>query len=210
MKQNANSLRLTIQYILANHCMPTLFHWKPSNLVNVDRIYFNDEKLFFMILSKELERFSCRYFIVYKDEGSILLLIYYYDLLKEIIGKKDVENILKSYGYGINHRSILKGIEGEGELDSVFCCLEHLRMRYANYRKTRDGFPHEIGLILGYPIEDVKDFIKYKGKKYLCNGFWKVYHEPDKAKQLFSAFQNLRELALRNVLSGNGLEFLDF
>ena len=32
--------------------------------------------------------------------------------------------------------------------------------------KTREDFPHEIGLLLGYPLADVKAFIENEGKLY--------------------------------------------
>lgn len=36
-------------------------------------------------------------------------------------------------------------------------------------------FPHEMGLLLGYPIEDVVGFMEHSGKEYLYSGYWKVY-----------------------------------
>ncbi|MBQ9066862.1 MAG: DUF3793 family protein, partial [Clostridia bacterium] len=41
-------------------------------------------------------------------------------------------------------------------------------------RKTGE-FPHEIGLFLGYPPEDVDGFIRLGPEKCKCTGLWKVY-----------------------------------
>ena len=54
---------------------------------------------------------------------------------------------------------------------SVDGAIEWLRMRLA----SGDGFPHEIGLFLGYPVEDVLGFIENAGQNCKCCGCWKVY-----------------------------------
>ena len=56
-----------------------------------------------------------------------------------------------------------------------------------------EGFPHEIGLLLGYPIEDVVGFIEQKGKNYLYSGYWKVYGEVEKKKEIFRQYEEAKE-----------------
>ena len=46
-------------------------------------------------------------------------------------------------------------------------------------------FPHEIGLVLGYPPADVARFIAQKGTGYLACGGWKAYSEPQSALDAF-------------------------
>lgn len=60
--------------------------------------------------------------------------------------------------------------------------------------------PHEIGLFLGFPREDVDGFIENRGENYLLSGYWKVYHRPEKAKRLFQAMDRSmnRQLFLLN------------
>lgn len=99
---------------------------------------------------------------------------------------------------------------------SVDKALLVLRRRYANYKKhLTDGdeqsrgkleYPHEIGLFLGYPVRDVQDFIKYEGKNYLVCGYWKVYHDVDKALATFDYYQRIRNYAIRGILSGKQLK----
>ena len=43
--------------------------------------------------------------------------------------------------------------------------------RYACYMEEKGAFPHEIGLLLGYPVEDVLGFIRHQGKNYLYTGY---------------------------------------
>lgn len=61
-------------------------------------------------------------------------------------------------------------------------------------RKLRsgEGFPHEIGLFLSYPPEDVKGFIENHAANYKLSGLWKVYGDEKKAKELFAKYKNAR------------------
>ncbi len=53
---------------------------------------------------------------------------------------------------------------------------------FSNRIKTQNGFPHEIGVILGYPIEDVIEFENHQGKDCKYCGYWKSYSNIEKAK----------------------------
>ncbi len=44
-----------------------------------------------------------------------------------------------------------------------------------NRMENEQGFPHEIGVILGYPVEDVIEFEKHQGKNCKYCGCWKRY-----------------------------------
>ena len=62
--------------------------------------------------------------------------------------------------------------------------------------KMASGFPHEIGILLGFPIEDVCGFINNKGENYLLNGYWKVYQTPDTALRLFNRYDEIKQSVL--------------
>lgn len=46
-------------------------------------------------------------------------------------------------------------------------------------------FPHEIGLLLGYPPADVEGFIQHKGADFAACGGWKAYESPSEALKTF-------------------------
>ncbi len=50
-------------------------------------------------------------------------------------------------------------------------------------------FPHEIGLFLGYPPEDVSGFITHHACGYQCAGCWKVYGDAEKCRRLFAKYK---------------------
>ena len=59
-------------------------------------------------------------------------------------------------------------------------------------RQTHDpdgGFPHEVGLFLGYPYDDVMAFIEHEGRDYLCCGCWKVYSHREQAEACFERYK---------------------
>lgn len=47
-------------------------------------------------------------------------------------------------------------------------------------RLNTKNFPHEIGIFLGYPLDDVIGFIEHK--PYYLVGDWKVYQNVNEAK----------------------------
>lgn len=55
--------------------------------------------------------------------------------------------------------------------------LQTIQMRYEAYVQKGKAFPHEIGVLLGYPAEDVKGFVVNEGKKlslfWLLESLWR-------------------------------------
>lgn len=50
-------------------------------------------------------------------------------------------------------------------------------------------FPHEIGYFLGYPYEDVHQFIVQHGENYKVFGAWKVYTNVEQALATFDSYR---------------------
>ena len=53
---------------------------------------------------------------------------------------------------------------------------------------TSEDFPHEVGLFLGYPPEDVAGFIRNGARGAKCVGTWKVYGVEEKARRTFRRY----------------------
>ena len=77
-------------------------------------------------------------------------------------------------------------VEAPFSLEQLLRCLSR-RLRQS------EGFPHEIGVFLGYPLEDVIGFCRHKGEGCKLCGYWKVYGDVDHAKQCFAAFDRCRD-----------------
>lgn len=55
--------------------------------------------------------------------------------------------------------------------------------------RTEEEFPHEVGLFLSYPPEDVQGFIDHRAEDFKCAGLWKVYGDEQRAQLLFDRFR---------------------
>ena len=63
-----------------------------------------------------------------------------------------------------------------------------------------------MGLLLGYPPEDVKGFIHNQGKNYLYSGYWKVYDRPHEKIRLFQKYEHSREKLIQLLSYGMRIE----
>ena len=83
-------------------------------------------------------------------------------------------------------------------------CVAKLIRRF----QEEGSFPHEVGLFLSYPPEDVKGFIDHRAEDFKCAGMWKVYGDEALAKKLFSQFKRCTEIYCAMWQKGSGLQRL--
>ena len=119
---------------------------------------------------------------LYESEATFSLLIYDRELLSAALKTPAAKSFLNEYGY-----------PAEGNLCSL---LDSLKSRLCGGR-----FPHEIGVFLGYPPEDVGAFIEKSGRDFLCCRYWKVYHNEERARETFRFIDEAKERAI-NLLTG--------
>ena len=82
-------------------------------------------------------------------------------------------------------------------------CIFHLRRRLT----ISETFPHEIGLFLGYPPEDVYGFLQ-DPDACIYSGCWKVYGNADAARLLFARFRACSHKYAQSLAQGIGPEQL--
>ena len=115
-----------------------------------------------------------------------LVMIYRKELLVQALGCDEACCILREYGY---------------PLHDVDACLECLRCKFCS------GFPHEIGLFLDYPPEDVRGFIeKRTAKKISSPYYWKVYGNIHRAIEKFRQYKCAECEAARMILAGEYIQ----
>ena len=66
--------------------------------------------------------------------------------------------------------------------DALACALVG---RLRGYYAGRADFPHEVGLILGYPVEDVRGFMADGGRGAKAVGRWRCYGDVLAAQRRF-------------------------
>ncbi len=158
---------------------PTLKYLKPSSLVCLPQELKADN---IKIISDKLEM---QY--MYKYNKCEFVFIYNRKMLEELIKQDEIFELLSSYSY-----------PQDQNLDLF---LEHLKNRLTAFTQAKTNYPHEIGLFLGYPYLDVKDFIT-KSENCCFSGYWKVYNNPFKAKKIMQDYTNAKEQVLSLESSG--------
>ena len=83
-------------------------------------------------------------------------------------------------------------------------CLSCLAKRI----RSGEDFPHEIGLFLGYPPEDVRGFIEHRERDLKCVGCWKVYGDEAAAQKTFCLYRRCSELYRQRFTDGTPIERL--
>lgn len=77
-------------------------------------------------------------------------------------------------------------------------CLMRLQNRIAE----KPEFPHEIGIFLGYPLEDVDGFITHQGENCKLCGCWKVYGNVEQARRTFASYEKCRVFLCAKLSKG--------
>lgn len=179
-------------YNLAFYCAPTLAGIKPANLISIQREDWDAMK---DGIARSGRAFVGRqiYFrrLAYCAKG-VRLLVYRRDLLAAFLAMPQNRSILERYGYE-------QGM-------TVAAMLNRLTIRM----EQSDAFPHEIGVFLGYPPEDVLGFIEHGGKHYCLCGCWKVYGNPVEAKRLFCAYERIRCFFCERVRCGEEIQTIQY
>ena len=77
-------------------------------------------------------------------------------------------------------------------------CVVHLIKRLREFEE----FPHEIGLFLGYPPEDVNGFINNKAGGCKITGCWKVYGDAEAARKTFERYRKCTKVYCKQFANG--------
>lgn len=64
-------------------------------------------------------------------------------------------------------------------------CIRTLRRKISSQK----DFPHEVGLFLGYPLEDVCGFMENRPCSCKCTGCWRVYGDVEAARKKFAQYK---------------------
>ncbi|MDR2768664.1 MAG: DUF3793 family protein [Treponema sp.] len=177
--------RYYVEQALIKHISPVLLKRKPAAL--------------FVMPSREsfrrLKAAAGKMLLLYelREQGNgVLTLACDRDLTRSLLSEKMMCDALSLWGYP------------RYQTAGSTAYLLRLKQRF------NDGgeFPHEVGLFLGYPPEDVAGFIRNKGRGCKCCGVWKVYGDEERAKSLFREFGVCREYVRLFLAESGGINDL--
>lgn len=165
--------------LIVRHCAPTLANLKTGSLFVcpiTDRASFFSSlrSLNELLVPKGLRALPLRI-----REYSALVYLYRPSRLKKDLEDPAAIKILQDHGYSSYGKCLPKLIE---------------RVRGS------EEFPHEIGLFLGYPPEDVQGFLDHRPCK--CSGCWKVYGDENKAKKTFDLYKKCERVYCQQLARG--------
>ena len=175
--------------MIIQHCAPTLAGMKTGNLFTCPYQAKKELQKEIRHLNRLLASRGIRVLPIKYYEQKVLIYLYRPSYLKRDFSNRDTVSLLGDYGYDA----------GKPER-----CLVRLMERL---RENRE-FPHEIGLFLGYPPEDVRGFIENRAGNCKCTGYWKVYGDEEGAKRLFGKYKKCTDIYDSNWVRGEGMERL--
>lgn len=164
---------------------PVIGGLKPSSTITLS--YDKKEYSIWSNYKKEfLEILKLKEIVLRKGTKAEIILIYNEENLLNCINKKDNKEFLNKLGYDLT-------LTLEENLDILV------------YRYEKYHCPHELGVFLGIPIEDVIDFMECSDKKCLMCGYWKVFNNYNNAKDIFDKYDISKNIMIKSIEENKAL-----
>ena len=177
--------RREFEHALAYHCAPSILGIKPADLFTWPR----EGQQEIADYAEALQARGITLRVLRCSGKRALLLVYRPSCLERCLACPKVQQMLEQTGY-----------PAQADVETL---LEVLTRRL-----TEEEFPHEIGLFLGYPPEDVEGFCRCKGQNFKVCGRWKVYGDQEAAEQYFARCDRCRDLLCSRLVSCPLLDLL--
>jgi len=175
--------------LIIRYCSPTLAGLKTAGLFSCVYPSLSELRTEIRRLNRIFVPKGLRFIPLRISETRALLYLYRPKKLKADLSNETAAGLLQSCGYS-----------------SV--CPERCITKLVERLRECDEFPHEIGLFLGYPPEDVKGFIDNRACNFKCCGQWKVYGDENEARRLFARYQKCTDIYTAQWNQGKPVERL--
>ncbi len=179
--------RQRFEQTLAFHGAPSMAGIKPADLFSWAG---EPEETLTLIerFSREMARTGIRVRRLCFCRGRSLILVYRPNRLREHLQQEEIRALLLRDGYPV--------------AEDLEAMVDHLARRVLE----SSGFPHEVGLFLGYPVEDVEGFREHEGRNFKFSGLWKVYSDVERAQECFRRYSCCRKGLCRRLEGGCSLD----
>ena len=202
----------TYQTAVVRNCSPTLAGIKPASLFTYPGVYANQNgkpgaahieerrsRLLAVIAqcNRELQPLGIHMSVlVWRPCGALIYVYRPADLMRYLSDPRattalaaegyDVHNLPASLVHLAARITLASSNAAESAYDDSVCALA--RNRHCDTGCTCE-FSHEIGYFLGYPYDDVREFIVQHGENYQVFGAWKVYTNVEQALATFDSYR---------------------
>ena len=174
---------------MIRHCSPTLAGIKTGSLFSCDCSCRKELTKALSGLNRKLVPKGIRILPFRIHRGRALIYVYRPRALESDLADQRVRELLLQYGY---------------LPENLNACVLHLIHRL----RSMEEFPHEIGLFLSCPPEDVLGFILNGACHYKCLGCWKVYGNEQEAKSIFEKYNLCSKEYFQQWKEGKSIEQL--
>lgn len=175
--------------LLVRHCSPTLAGMKTGSLFRCPCEDCATMKQDVRAWNRQWTKKGLRMLPLRFQDQNALIYVYRPARLSKDLQDEQACHLLEERGYHL-------GIPEQ--------CICHLIHRL----ESSEEFPHEIGLFLGYPPEDVCGFIQHRATECKCAGCWKVYGDEEAAQKLFEKYKKCTKIYCEQWAQGRPLERL--
>jgi hypothetical protein len=172
-----------IESMITCFAAPVLREIKCGALINLCRHGEDLRAAWYETKDRLSQKLRLEFAEIKTSRRSVILYIFRRDLLVSRLSERDSAEFLKRLGYDCSHNFPLG-------------CIEDLVARF------EWGIPHEVGIFLGYPLDDVIGFIKNGGRYEKISGYWKVYGNEQYALEKFGEYKNAETNAAMKMLEG--------
>lgn len=202
----------TFQAAVVRNCSPTLAGIKPASLFTYPGVYANQDgsnataaiedrraRLLNVIAqcNRELDPLGIHLSVLVWRPCGALVYAYRPKGLGSYLADSRAKTALAKEGYDTGNLSaclvhlaariaLASNNAAECACDRNRCAL--IQQTHCDNNCTCE-FPHEIGYFLGYPYDDVREFIVQHGENYKVFGAWKVYANVEQALATFDAYR---------------------
>lgn len=170
--------------LIVRHCAPTLAGIKTGNLFTCPAACARELMQDVRRVNRMLVPRGLRVLPLRLCNGRALIYVYRPQRLQRDMAAPQARGLLRRFGYPCGDATR---------------CVRHLIGRL----RDAPGFPHEIGLFLGYPPEDVQGFLEQRACK--CCGCWKVYGDAARACALFEQYRKCTRIYCRLWAEGRAI-----
>lgn len=172
--------------LLVRHCAPTLAGLKTANAFSCPYESMQALQSRIRAFNVRLRAKGIRIVPLRAADGNALIYVYRPGMLSVDLSNRDAARLLQACGYGSSA--------------PVPRLIRRLR--------EQESFPHEIGLFLGYPPEDVEGFMTHHAKAYKYSGLWKVYGNEEEAKRTFARYKKCTDVYMAHFSRGADVDRL--
>ena len=175
--------------MIIRHCSPTLAGLTTGSLFSCEYTSEREVKESVQRLNQRLRPRGLRVLPMRIGGRRALIYLYRPARLRRDLESEEARSLLAERGY---------------PCDDPDRCVVQLARRL----RAQPDFPHEIGVFLGYPPEDVRGFIENGAKCCKCVGCWKVYGDVQAAQKRFAQFRKCNGIYRAQWESGKLIEKL--